>query len=298
MNISIITCSRSSTLSQDKRENIASTIHKSIESDINKQQFEYEIITIDNSENRYNIFQAYNQGIQLASGDILCFQHDDIEYLSQGWGDKVVELMDRHPEVGGCSVVGSTYLKKCPSYYITKGQPSFIKINLTQNGIHYHDFDKECPIVAFDGLWFCIRRKCFEQIHFDEKTYHGFHMYDMDISMQLATTGYKLCTIPDVNICHKGSQTWDLRFWQNALLFYHKWHDYLPLAVEGQQIDPSQQYKYEREALYTFFRNTIRFHQWNMLLQFPSIAAEILDTNKLSAIVMTISDHFQSSRKK
>ena len=50
-----------------------------------------------------------------------------------------------------------------------------------------------------------------------------------------------------------------------------------------------------QDEFLNFFRNTIRFHQWGMLFQFPSMAAEILDTNELSA--MTITDHFHSSCK-
>lgn len=51
--ISIIICNRKKVLDPKLENNIKSTIG-----------IEYEIINIDNSDNRYNIFQAYNKGIQ------------------------------------------------------------------------------------------------------------------------------------------------------------------------------------------------------------------------------------------
>lgn len=73
--ISCIICSRTSTISNELMQNISSTIG-----------CEYEIITIDNSTNKHNIFQAYNEGIRRAKGEYLCFMHDDILYHTENWG--------------------------------------------------------------------------------------------------------------------------------------------------------------------------------------------------------------------
>lgn len=58
--ISIIICSRYSSLSQELQSNIHATIGAC----------EYELVHIDNSENKYNIFEAYNLGVRKAQGDI------------------------------------------------------------------------------------------------------------------------------------------------------------------------------------------------------------------------------------
>ena len=65
--ISLIICSRTADISDELKQNIATTIG-----------CEYELCVIDNSRNEYSIFTAYNEGVRRAKGDILCFMHDDI----------------------------------------------------------------------------------------------------------------------------------------------------------------------------------------------------------------------------
>jgi hypothetical protein len=46
---------------------------------------EYESIIIDNSENRYSIFEAYNLGIDKSKYEYLCLMHDDILIYTIEW---------------------------------------------------------------------------------------------------------------------------------------------------------------------------------------------------------------------
>ena len=64
--ISIIICSRTATISKKLSANIAETI-----------SCDYELVIVDNSENKYSIFNAYNIGIKRSKGKYLCFVHDD-----------------------------------------------------------------------------------------------------------------------------------------------------------------------------------------------------------------------------
>ena len=65
--ISIIICSRKPDISDVLKQNIKETIGT-----------DYELIVIDNSHNKYSIFSAYNEGLTLASGDVLCYMHEDL----------------------------------------------------------------------------------------------------------------------------------------------------------------------------------------------------------------------------
>ena len=78
--ISLIVCSRSIDISDELKQNIQSTIGA-----------EYELVAIDNSQNEYSIFSAYNEGVRRSKYPYLCFMHDDIIYHTQGWGLKVIE---------------------------------------------------------------------------------------------------------------------------------------------------------------------------------------------------------------
>ena len=103
--ISIIICSQDDVLSHILLDNIDKTIG-----------VDYEIIHIFNEKNKYSIFEAYNLGVQRAKGDILCFQHNDIEYLTSNWGYEVVSALS-DASVGACAVAGANYMRKSPSYY-------------------------------------------------------------------------------------------------------------------------------------------------------------------------------------
>lgn len=72
--ISVIICSRAKIIKTNLFENIKNTIGCN-----------YELIVIDNSENKFSIFQAYNLGIEKSLGDYLCFLHDDVFIHTDGW---------------------------------------------------------------------------------------------------------------------------------------------------------------------------------------------------------------------
>ena len=75
--LSLIICSRTPKISNKLEKNIAETIG-----------CEYELVVIDNSQNKYSIFSAYNEGVKRARGSVLCFMHDDIIYKTANWGGK------------------------------------------------------------------------------------------------------------------------------------------------------------------------------------------------------------------
>ncbi|RZL34369.1 MAG: glycosyltransferase, partial [Pedobacter sp.] len=100
--ISIIICSRTTTISDKQKNNIAATVG-----------FEHEIIAIDNSKNELSIFEAYNIGILKSKGDIFCFMHDDIFFHTQDWGKNVYHHFS-NDQVGAIGVAGSPYATKMP----------------------------------------------------------------------------------------------------------------------------------------------------------------------------------------
>ena len=71
--ISIIICSRTQAISKDLSENVQNTVG-----------CDHELVIIDNSENQYSIFEAYNLGIKQSKGEYLCFAHDDILFHTKG----------------------------------------------------------------------------------------------------------------------------------------------------------------------------------------------------------------------
>ena len=217
--ISCIICSRNVDLSTELKENIASTIG-----------CDFELIVIDNSKNKYSIFSAYNEGVRRAKGELLCFMHEDIIYQSSSWGLIVQEKFKCDDKVGLVGVLGTHFIPKCicnigdsgvlSSYYITD------KKQLSNKSEYFCEGYAE--VVAVDGMWFCVRKDLFNStIRFDE-TFNGFHLYDMDICLQIRLYGYKCYVVNKILIEHYSAGGIDSMFLKNSIHFYEKWKEYLP----------------------------------------------------------------------
>ena len=180
--ISIIICSRNQDISDKLKQNIANTIFG----------IEYELVVIDNSKNNYSIFSVYNKGIEKATFPLLCFIHKDVELFTQDWGIKVVEYFEKIDDLGILGVIGSHYLPNSLAHWHDFKPFYLLGIVPVQNNEKFEyfgninkDIDKYTEVVAVDGMWFCMLKNLFDKIQFDAQGYDGFHMYDMDLSMQV-----------------------------------------------------------------------------------------------------------------
>jgi GT2 family glycosyltransferase len=224
--ISIIICSRKSYIPLELKENICKTIG-----------LEYEILNIDNSNNKYSIFSAYNEGVRRARFQFLCFMHDDVLFHTNGWGEKVISHF-QDEKVGIIGTFGSHFMPKTPiGWYQSKlvsggGIQRFI-----ENGKHrterqmylsYLKEDLSIEAVVVDGLWFCIPKSVFNLLSFDEHTFSGFHCYDLDICMQIRKEGFHVRIISDILIEHFSLGGFNQDWVKNTLLFFEKWKEQLP----------------------------------------------------------------------
>ena len=228
--ISIVICSRKPDISAELRQNIAETIG-----------CEYELFVIDNSSNQYSIFQAYNEGVKRSTGEVLCFMHDDVLFRSSNWGDTIKTHFQEKESVGVIGFAGAHFLPDMPMYW--DESPLISEYNLTtRKGQTEQCFSLEhfggkalAEVAVADGMCLFVRKSLFDRIAFDEATYQGFHLYDMDISMQVRKAGYKVCVCNDVLVEHfyefnPNKAGYDL-FELNLQKFYDKWSSQLPLAV-------------------------------------------------------------------
>lgn len=223
--ISIIICS--------KTPNIPTNLFANIEQTIGT---EYELITINNSNNRHSLCSAYNEGIKKAKGTILCFMHTDILFETKDWGLKVEQIL-KDQSIGCVGIIGSYYLQKDYGYwdmmipYTTGYVPCKIGIVDMNKFTNHGD-----QVVAVDGMWFCIPQKMFNQISFDDKTFTDFHFYDMDICMQINILRKKIIIARDLIIYHYCNPQYNTIFYDNMKKFYNKWNNYLPIAI-GIEVD-------------------------------------------------------------
>lgn len=228
--ISIIICSRNNDISSELKQNIADSII-----------CDFEIVVIDNSDNQYSIFTAYNEGVRRSRGDILCFMHEDVLFRSSGWGVVIRKHFEEDGKIGLIGFAGAHFLPSTPIYW--DDSPFISEHDLTTRG----DITEECYSMAYfkdkcivdvavvDGMCFFIKRNLFDKIRFDEITYQGFHLYDMDISMQINKAGYKVCVCNDVLVEHfyhfDPSKPGYKLFEINLQKFYSKWASCFPMLT-------------------------------------------------------------------
>jgi len=221
--ISLIVCSRNTVLPLEFVENIKRTIG-----------VDYEIISIDNSQNKYSIFSAYNLGVKLSKSDYLCFIHDDVFFHTQNWGQKVINHLNI-PQTGIIGLAGGDALTRVPSDWSALN-PSVNIIHTDKHGIepqeivHFPKNYKKSSrsVVLLDGVFMCMNRTFFEKISFDERI-GGFHGYDYDISIQSFMAGYTNYVIYDVIVEHFSKGNMDATYFRTLKKIFEKWEDHIPL---------------------------------------------------------------------
>ena len=250
--ISCIICSRQADITAELKENIASTIG-----------CEYELVVIDNSKNEYSIFSAYNEGVRRAKGDILCFMHEDILFYNKGWGTSILSHCYKYSDIGVLGVYGGHYLPKCPCYWLDARIESTVHISKDAttnlfNVVKHNQYagnGERTFVAAVDGVFMVVPKHMFEHIYWDDKTFNGYHFYDMDLSMQVHKLGYKVEVIWDVLLYHKSSGNFDENYLLARDNWYDKWKESLPMIVginlTKEQLDVANTIVSTHNALYT-----------------------------------------------
>lgn len=221
--ISVIICARTSTLSPAFVENITTTIG-----------VPFEIISVDNSENKYSIFSAYNEGYAKSKYPYLCFLHDDVLFHSADWGAKLItHLQDQQTGIVG--LAGGDLIIRIPSSW----SAGVVNINILQSDrtgkkptklfrLPQNFTESRRSVIVLDGVMLAMRRDLMEKIRFDEQL-GGFHGYDFDISLQATVAGFTNYVAYDIKLEHLSRGKPDKKYYKNLIRVYRKWEEHLPL---------------------------------------------------------------------
>lgn len=227
--ISIVVCSREKTINQQLANNIEKTIG-----------VEFELIIIDNSENNYSIFEAYNLGILQSKGDYLCFIHDDIFFHTQNWGAVLNAVFQSDSKIGLIGVAGAKVKTKMPSAWWDCSDED-LEINIIQ---HFSDRRKEhwqkglyksniTNVAAIDGVFMAAKKV--SRIFFNDKL-KGFHNYDLNFSFEYLKNGYRVVTTKDILLEHYSLGTLN-ESWYDSTLHLHKlYNKLLPLNFSNNNL--------------------------------------------------------------
>ncbi len=224
--LSIIICSRN--------QKISNRLIKNIEKSVGCK---YELIIVDNSENKYSIFEAYNLGIKKSNYEYLCMIHDDIHFVTIGWGNVVSQIFDDDDKIGLIGVAGAKVKSKMPSAWWDnfEGQ-NVIHIIQHKKGqekeIHNYGFDKEqhVNVVVIDGVFMAMRKD--KRIFFNTKM-TGYHTYDLNISFEFKKYGYNIIVTNKILLEHFSSGVIDKNWIHASYKIHNLYRKNLPLFVFG-----------------------------------------------------------------
>ncbi len=228
--ISIIICSRTKKLAQNFLENIKNTIGE-----------KYELIVIDNAENKYSIFEAYNLGIEQSKGTFWCFVHDDVVFLTKNWGLKIKEIFESDSEIGLIGVAGSKVKTRmpsawwdCPHHLMVTNIIHHLPNNTKNKQYHGFDYGDNVEVAVIDGVFMAARVNAY--IAFDEKL-KGFHQYDLDLSLQYINQGFKIMVTNQVLIEHFSVGKLDESWLKSVFKFHSHYNNCLPLKVDNENLN-------------------------------------------------------------
>lgn len=147
--------------------------------------------------------------------------------------EKVLE----NENIGIAGVIGSYVMTKDYGYWdmMAPFVTGSVVVNETgpiaNDGDAYNDvIGGGTDVAILDGMWLCCRKNLFNKISFDEKTYKGFHMYDMDICMQSLVAGYRNVIIRNLDVRHYSHAQFNLAFCDALDMFHKKWAQHLPVC--------------------------------------------------------------------
>lgn len=222
--VSIIICSRTKVISKCLLKNIENTVCS-----------DYELIVIDNSQNEYSIFEAYNLGIKKSTGQYLCFMHDDIFIHTIGWGDIIKKTFEENETIGLLGIAGAKVKTKMPSGWWNCNN-EFKVINIIQhignNEVEKwycgFDFGSISEVVILDGVFMVMKKST--KVFFSNEL-RGFHNYDFNISLECKKKGFKNFVTNEILIEHYSNGNTSKLWYESTIKAHEIYGDYLPLIT-------------------------------------------------------------------
>jgi len=194
--LSVIICS----IDDDRFANVSANLRQHF------RGLSHELIRIDDAG---SLAEGYNRGMARSRGELLIFCHDDIEVLQPDFLRRLLAHLERCDVVG---VAGTTRLKD--SHWGSAGAPATHGqvLQPLEAGEGYvlnvfcqdeHPVEEAAgAIQALDGLFIAARRPVAQAVRFDEHTFDGFHLYDLDFSFRAHLAGYRVGVCHDILIYH------------------------------------------------------------------------------------------------
>lgn len=185
------------------------------------------------NEGNVGLIRALNQGATLATGETLCFLHNDTEMREPTWLERLLAALG---DGGLAGLYGARRLRRDGRY-------------VGRTIVHCLVGAPRMPapmveVAAVDGVCVALLRSLFRDVGGFDESYGFFHGYDRDLSLAVRERGRR-CLVVDAPFVHRGGGTRtgerapvpaseDIMQRREAMArFAAKWSHRLPSDVRG-----------------------------------------------------------------
>lgn len=157
-------------------------------SSLEKQTEEYELILVDNRNQKFNsASSALNYGAKQSTGEYLIFAHQDINFTDIDWIKKTRIQLSNLDNAGIIGVAG----KINDSAVYSNIKQGINPVDVTPNKINKPEIAS-----SLDECLFIIPRDIFQQYPLNEKRCPDWHLYAVDYVYTIKEKGYEAYIIP------------------------------------------------------------------------------------------------------
>ena len=180
-----------------------------------------------------SLAQVYNEILNESENNIVVFCHDDLEFDTKNWGNKILKSFSKNPEFGILGIAGTTDM--------INGQWWSLKESMTGIVSHKHEGKKWTnyyspdqgnkikEVVVLDGLFFCVDKTKIKN-NFDED-FNGFHFYEIPFCFENYLSGVKLAVTTQIRVTHMSIGQTNQQWEENKIKFEEKYKDNLPVRL-------------------------------------------------------------------
>ena len=198
-----------------------------------------EFIGIDNSTNQRTLPEAYNRGKDLATGKLLLFVHDDVQFKTTGWDSILLEFYETLTNCGVVGFAGGTDAYNGPMTWWTNVGENHIIRNMVQRlsdrtDVRFEDSAEPVEVMGLDGFAFAIKKELLRDFLWSNEI--GFwHGYDLDLCYHVRfVQGRTNYVLPMPLIHHLSLGTLNVEWGKSMIKIWMKYRKWLCLrGTEG-----------------------------------------------------------------
>jgi tetratricopeptide (TPR) repeat protein len=168
----------------------------------------HEIVVIRDAR---SLAEGYNRALRQARHEIVLFAHDDVRIPIPDFAARLLRALSRHDLVGVAGtrklVGGAWHFAGYPQLAGQVGMPAgdggYV---VTLYGVAEAETQ---GLQALDGLLLATRRETALRLGFDEASFDGWHLYDLDFSLRAAQAGLDCASCNDLLVAHASQGSYD-----------------------------------------------------------------------------------------